>query len=104
VVFGFTSLILAMLVDQICAQTGGPCTYSGRNMKGTHRDMGVTEGEFNALVEDLVKTLDAFSVPQREKDELLGALGAMKSDIVEVRSAATGTALPNKFRPAPPLQ
>ena len=93
-----------MLVDQVCAQTGGPCTYSGRSMKEAHRDMGVTEGEFNALVEDLVTTLTAFNVPKPEQDELLTALGTMKSDIVEVSgSQATGTPLPKTFSPAPAL-
>jgi hemoglobin len=90
-----------MLVDQVCAQTGGPCTYTGRTMKEAHLNMGVTEGEFNALVEDLVTTLNAFNVPKPEQDELLNALGAMKADIVEVPgSSATGTALPKNFNPA----
>jgi hemoglobin len=62
--------------------------------------MGVTDGEFGALVEDLVATLNAFNVPKPEQDELLGALGAMKPDIVEVQSASTGTALPAAFVPA----
>ena len=93
-----------MLVDQVCAQTGGPCTYAGRSMKDAHRDMGVTEGEFNALVEDLVTTLTAFNVPKPEQDELLNALGTMKPDIVEVAgSQATGTPLPKTFNPAPAL-
>ena len=71
-----------MLVDQICAGTGGPCTYTGRSMKATHTGMGVNDAAFNALVEDLVKTLDKFKVPAKEKNELLGILGPMKSDIV----------------------
>jgi hemoglobin len=71
-----------MLVDQICAGTGGPCTYSGRDMRSAHAGMGVADAHFNALVEDLVKTLDKFKVPQREKDELLAVLGPMKIDIV----------------------
>ena len=45
----------------------------------------------------------AVNVPQPEQDELLGALGAMKTDIVEVQSAATGTELPATFKPAPAL-
>jgi hemoglobin len=91
-----------MLVDQVCAQTGGPCTYTGRTMKEAHLNMGVTEGEFNALVEDLVTTLNAFNVPKPEQDELLNALGTMKADIVEVpSSSATGTVLPKNFNPAP---
>lgn len=96
--------VKSMLVDQICMQTGGPCTYSGRNMKEAHRDMKVTEGEFNALVEDLVAALNHFNVPQREQDELLAALGSMKGDIVEVQSAETGTVLPASFKAAPALE
>jgi hemoglobin len=95
--------VKTMLVDQVCAETGGPCTYSGRSMKDAHRNMKVTEGEFNALVEDLKATLDQFKVPAKEQNELLTALGSMKGDIVEVKSTATGTPLPASFKPAPPL-
>lgn len=73
----------AMLVDQICQASGGPCTYAGRDMKSAHAGMGITGGEFDALVGDLVATLNKFKVPEREKSELLGALGPMKGDIVE---------------------
>jgi hemoglobin len=72
----------AMLVDQICEASGGPCKYTGRDMRSAHAGMGVGEADFNALVEDLIKTLDKFKVPAREKNELLGALGSMKKDIV----------------------
>lgn len=91
--------VKTMLVDQICAATGGPCTYTGRSMKDAHKSMGVTDGEFTALVEDLSATLNAFKVPQPEQNELLSALGTMKADIVEVQSPATGTALPKTFVP-----
>jgi hemoglobin len=87
----------------VCNATGGPCSYNGRDMKTSHKGMGVTAGEFNALVEDLVKALDQYKVPEREKNELLGALGGLKADVVEVESQATGTELPKKFDPAPPL-
>ncbi|HET8575612.1 MAG TPA: group 1 truncated hemoglobin [Methylomirabilota bacterium] len=70
------------LVDQICEASGGPCKYTGQPMKVAHAGMKITEAEFNALVEDLVKSLDKFRVPAQEKSELLGALGGMKGDIV----------------------
>src|SRR5207247_5581655 len=53
-----------MLVDQVCEASGGPCTYRGRDMKDTHAGMGVTAGEFDALVGNLVSTLDGFNVPK----------------------------------------
>jgi hemoglobin len=71
------------LVDQICEATGGPCKYTCRDMKSAHAGMGVSTADFNALVEDLVATLDKFNVGQKEKDELLGILGPMQKDIVE---------------------
>ena len=51
-------------------------------MKTAHAGMKITDADFNALVEDLVKSLDKFKVPAREKNELLAALGGMKGDIV----------------------
>ncbi len=71
------------LVNQICEASGGPCTYTGRTMKQTHAGMGVHDAAFGALVEDLVAALDHHKVGKTEKDELLGVLGPMKSDIVE---------------------
>jgi hemoglobin len=71
-----------MLTDQICQASGGPCTYTGRDMKSAHTGMRVTGEEFDALVGDLVLTLDKFHVGDREKQDLLSALGPMKKDIV----------------------
>ena len=65
----------AMLVEQVCAASGGPVTYSGRGMRQTHDGMGVTAGEFDALV----------------------------ADLVEVESPATGTPLPSSYEPAAPV-
>jgi len=70
------------LVNQICMVSGGPCKYTGKDMKTAHKGMGITDADFTALVEDLVKALDKFHVGATEKNELLGALGAMKGDIV----------------------
>ena len=82
--FGGTNIprLKARLVDQICEASGGPCKYTGQNMVDAHRGMRITEAEFNALVGDLVKSLDKFKVPEREKSELLTALGGMKPQIV----------------------
>lgn len=71
-----------LLVEQICAGSGGPCQYTGRSMPEAHRGMGVKDADFAALVEDLVKTLNKFNVPQAEQQELLGVLGPMKGQIV----------------------
>jgi hemoglobin len=71
------------LVEQICQATGGPCKYSGRDMKSAHAGMGVAGKDFDALVEDLGKTLNKFKVPAKEQQELVSLLAPMKKDIVE---------------------
>jgi hemoglobin len=75
-----------MLIDQICDATGGGpivgCKYTGKTMVEVHTGMQITDDEFNALVDDLVKALDQLKVPAKEKGELLSALGGMKPDVV----------------------
>jgi len=72
----------AKLKEQLCAATGGPCTYTGRDMKTAHTGMKITEAEFGAVGENLVKVLDAFKVPAKEKGELLGLILPLQSQIV----------------------
>jgi hemoglobin len=71
------------LVELVCAASGGPCVYSGRDMGTVHAGMKITNAQFDALVGHLVDTLDKFKVPAAEKGELLGLLGPMRSSIVE---------------------
>jgi hemoglobin len=71
------------LADQICEATGGPCAYLGRDMKAVHQGMRITDAEWNATVEALVKALDKHKVGDKEKGELLALLGPMKRDIVD---------------------
>ena len=75
--------IRQLALDQLCAATGGPCVYVGRDMKSTHRGLGITEDDWNLAVKLLEQSLDKFKVGQREKDELFKALGTLKSDIVD---------------------
>ena len=84
--FAFSDLgrLRGHLVDQLCAATGGPCTYTGRNMKDTHRGQRIDEAGWVAVVDDLVAALDHFHVPAAEKGELMAALAPMHDDIVEV--------------------
>ena len=73
----------SMMVEHICSITGGPCTYTGKSMKESHAGMGLNDGHFDALVEDLANALDESGVKETEKNELLGALAGMRGDIVE---------------------
>jgi hemoglobin len=70
------------VVDFLCNATGGPCLYTGRDMKTAHTGLGITEDDWNASVKHLVETLDKFKVPEKEKSEVLGAISGLKGDIV----------------------
>ena len=71
------------VIDQLCAATGGPCVYVGRDMKTSHAGLGITEKDWDASVKHLVATLDKFNVPAKEREEVLAAVGGLKKDIVE---------------------
>jgi hemoglobin len=71
------------LVDQICEASGGPCKYKGKDMKAAHTGMGINNADFDALVEDLTKSLNKFKVAKTDQDQLLAILGPMRAVIVE---------------------
>jgi hemoglobin len=70
------------LIDQICRAAGGPCKYTGRDMKSAHAGLAITESEWDAAVEDLLATLHELEVPEKEQDELLRIVGSTKGDVV----------------------
>lgn len=72
-----------LLVQQICAGSGGPCRYEGRSMREAHRGLNIRNRDFDALVEDLVRSLNKFRVRPREQRELLALLGPMRRDVVQ---------------------
>ena len=72
----------AKIVQQICALSGGGCTYTGDDMKLAHEGMNIGQREFYALAEALRASLDANGVGDREKNELLRLLAPMKRDVV----------------------
>jgi len=76
-------LLRQRLVEFVCVAAGGPCKYTGRDMRTVHKGMGITNAQFDALVGALVKTLEKLKVPEKEKGELLGALGPLREQIVE---------------------
>jgi hemoglobin len=75
--------IRQLVVDQLCAATGGPCLYIGRDMKSVHAGMGISEADWSLAVKHLVATLEKFKVPEKEKGEVLNMISGLKKDIVE---------------------
>jgi len=75
--------IRQLVLDQLCAATGGPCVYIGRDMKTAHKGLGITEEDWNIAVKHLVATLTKFKVPENLQKEVATAISGLKSDIVE---------------------
>ncbi len=71
------------IVEQLCNATGGPCVYTGRDMKTTHTGLGISGADWDRAVQHLNATLAKFNVGAREREEVLAAIGKMKPDIVE---------------------
>lgn len=73
----------AHLRDFICQATGGPCKYTGMDMKAAHKYRAITPAAFDYVVEDLVATLDKFKVAKKEQQNLLEILGPLKAFVVQ---------------------
>ncbi len=70
-------------INLVCNVTGGPCKVLSRPAKTVHAGLGITQKEFDIVANHLIDTLDAFSVPAKEKQELLAIIDTLKPDIVE---------------------
>lgn len=75
--------LIAHLTDFVCSATGGPCIYTGRDMKTSHEGLGITEEEWDRFVKITKEVLDKFKVPAKEQQEFLQAVAPLKSVIVE---------------------
>ncbi len=72
-----------LLIDFPCSSTGGPLYYTWRDMKTTHKGMKISESDWSAFLGHLNATLEAFKVPQPERNEVIAFVQGTKSDIVE---------------------
>ena len=71
------------VIDQLCAAAGGPCNYTGRDMRTSHHGLGISSEDWDASAKHLGESLDKFKVPKAEQDELLGVVSSLKKDIVD---------------------
>lgn len=72
----------AHVIDFLCVATGGPCVYTGQDMKTAHTGLHISEADWNASAAHLTETLNKFNVPQKEQSEVMTAIGGLKGDIV----------------------
>lgn len=71
-----------LLAEQFCQLTGGPCTYSGKDMREAHKDMQLNNAQFNALAEDLQLAMEKNGVPSSAQNKLIAKLAPMQRTVV----------------------
>jgi hemoglobin len=71
-----------LIFEQLCNLSGGPCKYTGRDMRTSHTKLNINNAEFNALAEDLYIALDRAGIPYRLQNKLMALLAPMQHDIV----------------------
>lgn len=69
--------------EQLCYILGAGCIYTGRDMRASHKDMGVQQADMNRLVENLQKAMAAEGVSFQAQNRLLAKLAPMRRDVVE---------------------
>jgi hemoglobin len=71
------------LVEQLCVEAGGPCTYTGDSMEDSHKGQNLTRSDFNALVENLQDAMDAEGIATPAQNRLLARLAPMRGQVIE---------------------
>jgi hemoglobin len=82
---GTDSLVRArqLLKDQLCALTGGPCTYIGREMEAAHGGLRITDADWSASMKHMAAAVDKCQIGGTTKDEFLALIEALRQHIVE---------------------
>jgi hemoglobin len=74
--------LAVLLKEQFCVISGGPCKYTGDDMKVVHENLGIKTAQFNAMTEDLQIAMDKLSIPSATQNKLIAKLAPMKRQIV----------------------
>jgi hemoglobin len=70
------------LVEQLCVDTGGPCTYTGDTLAEAHKGLNLQPAEFNALVEDLIASMNSQGVPASAQNRVLAGMAAQQGEVL----------------------
>lgn len=78
-------LFAESLASQLCDVSDGPCHYEGPPMDRAHQHMGLTDAHFNRLVEHLDAAMQAEGIALGARNELLGRLAPMYTDVMRLQ-------------------
>ena len=73
-----------LLIDYLCSSAGGPMYYTGRDMKTSHRGMGISESDWSIFLSHAGAAMEALRIPQRECDDVATFVSGLKDQMVEV--------------------
>ena len=68
--------------EHLCVVVGGPCAYSGDTMVDIHTGMGITEGDFNAVVEDLMAAMNNAEITIGVQNRVLARLAQLREGVI----------------------
>ncbi len=71
-------------IDFLCAGSGGPESYVGKDMLSTHRGMNISEQEFVSVIDDILAALETCAIDAPVRGEVLAILWSMKPEVVRV--------------------
>lgn len=71
-------------IQHFCQALSGPCTFEGDSMQDIHTGMYITEGDFNRIVELLIKALEQTKVSYPLQNKILNKLAPLRDDIIKI--------------------
>ena len=72
-----------LVINYLCAAAGGPVFYTGRDLKTSHKGLGVSVSDWEVFMRHASAVLEQCAVPGPERDEVLAFLTGLQGDVVE---------------------
>ena len=76
--------VIRLVTEFVCAGTGGPQEYTGKDMLAAHHGMNISEAEYIAVMDDILAALNDCNIGQREQEEFLMIAYSVRGDILHV--------------------
>jgi hemoglobin len=72
------------LFEFMCAGSGGPQTYTGKDLASSHKGMNISEQELIAAIDDMLAAMTKNGYDQIEKNDVVAILYSLKGDVVRL--------------------
>ena len=76
------AIIKKHTVDFFSAGSGGPVTYTGRDMPTTHKGMNISPSEYMYVIDDIIQVLEKYKIDEGSKKDVLAILWSLKGMII----------------------